>query len=157
VFLLEFREFSLMAETRFRWLLCAVDQASSGLVDVFSEWVKNRRAQHAELSGRELRKYYRESRFVADFVSFLKTHPAGDATAVKMLMEFEEAFTGAPAPAELSEEAGQELAAGGALELSDVPVRRDRGRVIDVSFSLERVIDAVKNQQEPVLDSGPCF
>jgi hypothetical protein len=157
-FLLEFREFTLMAETRFRWLLCAVDQASSGgLVDVFSEWWKARKIQHSELFGRELRMYYRQSRFVAEFISFLKTHPAGNPTAVKNLMEFEEAFNDAPAPAELSEEAWQELASGEILKLSDVPVRRDRGRVVELNCNLEQVIDAVKDQREPVPDSRSCF
>jgi radical SAM superfamily enzyme YgiQ (UPF0313 family) len=146
--LLELREFARMAEARFRWLLGAADQATDGMLDIFFEWKKAREVLHPGLSGQSLRRYYRDMQFVEDFVSFLRTLPASSDPAVSRLMEFEESV----ARASSAQEAPcgvAELDADEELEPSDIPCRRDLGKIVEVSFDLQLAIDAVKQRQAP--------
>ena len=155
--LLEIREFMLMATLRFRWLLGAVDQATSGILDVFVEWSEQRRSMHPSLAGSDMRQYYRTPQFRLDFIEFLAKHSVGSDSKVRVLLEFEEAVTRSR-PAKSSLPAGAiKLDCKSQLDWSDIPIREGQSRVIELSCELQSVIDAVQECREPNWENGPHF
>jgi hypothetical protein len=76
--LFELREFMLMALARFRWILVAIDQNSSGILDIFAAWREHRLQARPQLGPSDLRQYYRTDDFRADFVSFVRTQKVGE-------------------------------------------------------------------------------
>lgn len=155
--LLELREFALMAETRFRWLLGAAERAAGGMLDVFSEWLKLRQFLYPEYTGQALRCYYRSMRFVQDFVSFLRAQPASLDPTVDRLMTFEETLAAASCAPKCPAPGREKVAGDNGIEESDIPWRLDQSRVLDLDFDLRQVIDAVKQQCAPKVEAGSHF
>jgi hypothetical protein len=155
--LLEIREFSLMAVYRFRWLLGAADQATTGMLDVFLEWVRRREELYPALAGSDLRHYYRTPQFARDLAAFLRAHTAGADPVLKVFLDFEDSLalelsrdTALPPDAVL-------VAQGQTLDWSDIPVRKNRARVVELTREYQQAIDAVKHRSRPVWEPGPHF
>jgi hypothetical protein len=153
--LLELREFTLMAEQRFRWLLGAADQAGAGILEIFLEWVERREALYPALAGPNLRHYYRTPQFSRDFVAFLHGHAVGTNEVLKVFLEYEDAVAEAQPPdgSQLSQATLRSKEEG--LDWSDVPIRKDQSRVVELSRALEGAIDAVKSRLVHGWDSDP--
>lgn len=147
-FVLELREFMLMAEYRFRWLLGAVDQASAGILDVFENWLTRREELHPGLSGPDLRQYYRTPSFPLEFRDFLRTNACYGDPLVQCLTEFEDAASLAEPPQDMAQRGSRELNPGVSLEDTYVPVRTHRSRVVQLRFDLERAIEATQKDTQ---------
>jgi radical SAM superfamily enzyme YgiQ (UPF0313 family) len=155
--LLELREFTLMAEMRFRWLLGAADQAGAGILDLFTDWVELRDTLYPRLAGSDLRHYYRTPRFLRDFIAFLRSHAVGTNEALKLFLEYEDAVSCAQSPqSPQSPRSSRPLRRNDkeTLDWSDIPVRKNQSRVIELSRGLDEAIDAVMNCQEPEWETG---
>jgi radical SAM superfamily enzyme YgiQ (UPF0313 family) len=152
--LLELREFMLMAELRFRWLLGAADQAGDGILSVFFGWVERRKTLYPGLAGSNLRQYYRTPKFGRDFVDSLRGQRVAADELVKAFMEYEDVVAAASCP-DFSLISGMRRGKGEPLDWSDIPIRSDQSRVIKLSHALEEAIEAVKHMRAPQWDLGP--
>jgi biotin synthase-like enzyme len=155
--LLELREFALMATARFRWLLGAVDQATTGVLDIFLDWEQKRQALYPSLVGSQMRHYYRTPQFRLEFTTFLRGHTAGANPVVKTFLDFEDATVQAQSPGGSLCSVANKLERGSQLDWSDLPVREDQSRVIQLSCELQQVIEAVMECREPNWVYGPHF
>jgi radical SAM superfamily enzyme YgiQ (UPF0313 family) len=155
--LLELREFTLMAELRFRWLMGAADQASTGILDLFFDWAERREALYPALAGPDLRHYYRTPQFPLDFIAFLRSHSVGETTVLKAFLDFEDALSLAQSPDASRLSRVVRLDLGEAMDWSDIPIRNENSRVIQLTYELEKAIDAVRNRQEPEWENGLYF
>jgi radical SAM superfamily enzyme YgiQ (UPF0313 family) len=154
--LIELREFALMALSRFRWLLCALDQASPGFLDFFDQWRAHRVSLHPALSGSDLRHYYRTEQFRDDFLEFLRGHLLSTTDTVAALLDYHEALRLSHRNKIQLLRAGQ-LPTGARLRWTDIPVRKESIRVVELAYDLQLVIDALKQRAAPVWDRGPHF
>jgi hypothetical protein len=141
--LIELREFMLIARFRSRWLLVAADQAASGILDLFVEWVQYRKSLFPGPTGSELRHYYRTLKFYMDFLAFLRGHRAGQEAKVKVLVDFYERLIAAPDPDLSRISRAIKLEEGEPMAPGDIPVRTYHSRVVELSADLEATIDAV--------------
>ena len=140
-YLLELREFLLMAPVRLRWLMIALHQTTSGMFDVFSAWREHRMQSRPGLQGWELRAYYMLAEARDEFVGFVLEHFGADiAPSVECLARFYEALaeartleTGAP-EGELTP-----LFAG-----NDIPVRAPHIHVVQLDWDVQGVINSLK-------------
>ena len=155
--LMELREFSRLAEARFRWLLGAVDQVTGGVLDFFLEWIPERERLYPAMAGSDLRHYYRTPQFASDFTAFLRNHPAGDHSLVKVFLDFEDALSLALSPDRSLVANSVRLRAGQALEWSDIPIRIRRSRVVELPSALESAIEAVKAWREHQCERGTHY
>jgi hypothetical protein len=146
--LLELREFLPMATYRFRWLLGAADQATTGILDLFVEWVDQRKSILPVAPGPDLRHYYRTPAFQKDFIRFLRRHRAGKNPKVKALVDFYERLAAAIAPDEYRVARAVELRDTEGMSMSDLAIRKHRSRMVELAAELEVVIDAVKTCRE---------
>jgi len=77
-FLLEMREFLLMAPVRLRWLFVAIHQSTAlragGMFECFSAWRAHRIRIRPDLRGWDLRAYYMRDEARMDFVHFVLEH-----------------------------------------------------------------------------------
>jgi radical SAM superfamily enzyme YgiQ (UPF0313 family) len=154
VYLLELREFTLMATARFRWLLVAIDQNSKGIVDFFLEWRQFRRRKHPELEGLMLRQYYRSDRFQTEFLSFVRSHPVSTAFCVEALLDYEAC---AKRPASCAKPEGRSLTRDTKPRRCDIPVRKTNMAVLKLNYDMQRIIDALKSGSEPACNRGAHF
>jgi radical SAM superfamily enzyme YgiQ (UPF0313 family) len=155
--LLELREFALMGVEHFRWLLVALDQVTTGMLDVFSEWRQRRLYLWPGLDGFEIRRYYRSKTFRTDFLHFAREHPAGNNPVVQTFLEYEDAMRFGAASDGATTPVGVSLPPGSALWWTDIPVRTKRSRVIELPCDIERVIDALRQRTEPEWVHGHYF
>lgn len=155
-YLSELREFTLMAVERFRWLLTAVDQATTGILDFFEQWRSHRARLRAEFRGLELRHYYRTQDFQRDFLSFVGEHEVAEKPAVAALLDYERESRRATAEP-ISFQKGEVVPNGSALQPTDRPRRKDRVTVIELTCDIQFVVDALKARAEPVRRSGSHF
>jgi hypothetical protein len=146
--LLELREFLPMATYRFRWLLGAADQATTGILDLFVEWVDHRKSILPVAVGPDLRHYYRTPAFQKDFIHFLRRHRAGKNPKLKALADFYERLAAATSPDECRVAHAVELRDTEAVSMFDIAIRKHRSRVVELAADLEVVIDAVKTCRE---------
>jgi len=142
--LLELREFTLMANHGLRWLLGAADQACSGILELFVEWVDYRKAVFPAQIGPDLRHYYRTPDFQKDFIAFLRQHPAGLDTKVELLNRFYRDLLHAPSPDASRLTNAVELPDNIQLHPDDVPVRSYESRIVELASDLDAVIEAVQ-------------
>ena len=155
--LLELREFALMGVEHFRWLLVAFDQATTGMLDLFSEWRQRRLYLWPGLNGFEIRRYYRSKTFRTDFLHFAREHPTSKNPVVQTFLEYEDAMQlaassdGAVTPVRVP------LPSGSALWWTDIPVRKKRSRVIELPCDIQRVVDALRHRTEPEWVRGHHF
>jgi radical SAM superfamily enzyme YgiQ (UPF0313 family) len=155
--LLELREFSLMGVEQFRWLLVALDQVTSGMLDFFSEWRERRLYLRPELGGFELRRYYRTATFRTEFLHFVRQHPAGKNPVVETFLEYEDAMRVEASWDDAVTPAGVPLLPGATLWWTDIPVRGKQSRVIELACDIERVVSALRLQTEPAWVRGLHF
>jgi Radical SAM superfamily/B12 binding domain len=153
----ELREFALMGAARLRWLLTAIDQNTSGMVDFFLPWRNFRLQKRPELAGFELRHYYRTETFQTDFVSFVRSHEAGRAPTVKALLDYEDAIRRAHLADRRMSPVGKPLAPGAALRRSDRPLTKKRVSVIELSYDIQTIVDSLRLRSKLVWERGPHF
>jgi len=154
--LFELREFTLMGLARLRWLLVAIDQTASGMLDFFWTWRKHRLRIRPQLGPSDLRHYYRTDDFRADFVAFVRTRKAGRAPAVKALLDYEDALRRSAADTRTLP-AGDRLVPASILQPDDVPVRGSRIVAFELTHDVQRVVDALKLRHKLVRSRGRHF
>jgi radical SAM superfamily enzyme YgiQ (UPF0313 family) len=156
-YLIELREFALMAVERFRWLLVAVDQATSGILDFFGQWQIHRCWLRPALTGPELRHYYRTENFQGDFLSFVSEHGAAKRPAVAALLDYERGRRRTDTAESTSAPCGEVVPHGNVLRPADRPRRKERVTVIELAYDVQSIVDALKVRAEPVWKRGPHF
>jgi len=155
--LLELREFALNGVGHFRWLFCAIDQNDCPLYDLFLLWQKHRIKMHPLQNGPELKRYYNSSNFRTDFLGFVESNLPAKSRVVAALLEFEAAWSslsGSSARAPIAVETSHD---GAAIHMADFPVRSAGMNLIKLSFDLQRVINAVKHEVQPVWEAGSHY
>jgi radical SAM superfamily enzyme YgiQ (UPF0313 family) len=156
-FLLELREFLFMAEDRFRWLLGAVDQATSGILDVVAAWMDYRKSVFSTAIGHDLRRYYQTTAFRCDFFDFLRSHDAGRDPKVSALLDFYERLDMSRPPEECLLSDTVELESCETMDPADIAVRNYYSRLVKLDADLEAVIEAVKTRQTYEPDAKKHF
>jgi len=154
--LIELREFALIAVERFRWLLCALDRTTTDFLAFFEEWRAHRTSLRPALPGSDLRHYYRTEQFRDDFLAFTRGHQLGGTKMVAALLDYHEAVRSSKrkepeAPAESA------VRAGSRLHWTDIPVWAKHTRVVELSFDLQLLIDALKHGGAPIWKRGQHF
>ena len=155
--LIELREFTLMAEFRFRWLFNAADQAATGILDLFVDWLEYRKCHVSLAIGPDLRHYYRTQESNRDFIAFLRSHLAGRDAKVKVFIDFYDRLACAPAPDESLIADAVEVEDSEPMNMADIAVRKYQSRVVELSADLEIAIEAVKQCREYEAGSGQRF
>jgi len=153
----ELWEFMLMATARFRWLLVALDQSTSGILDFFMAWREHRLRLRPNLGPSDLRHYYRTHDFRADFVAFVRAQEAVRAPAVKALLDYEDALRHSAAAVRRIMPAGDRLTQGSTLLPDDIPVRCNRTVIFELAHHIQRVVDALKLRKKPGRSQGTHF
>src|SRR6266550_7306957 len=155
--LFELREFTLMGLARFRWILVAIDQSTSGILDTFIAWREHRLQIRPDLAPSDLRHYYRTDDFRADFASFVRTQKVGKAPAVKALLDYQDSLRCNATTDTRTIPDGDLLSPGNTLGPEDIPVRRNRTVVFELAHDIQRIIDALKLQNKPVQSRSRHF
>jgi radical SAM superfamily enzyme YgiQ (UPF0313 family) len=154
-YLLELREFLLMAPVRLRWLLIALHQTTSGMFDVFSAWRKHRIQLRPGLQGWGLRTYYMLAEARTEFARFVLGHfGVSVSPAVECLARFYEAL----AESKAVETCISEGELTPRLAATDVPVRAPNICVLQFDWDVQGVINNLK-RGEPAnsVDRSPRF
>jgi len=146
--LLEFREFTLNAVKRFRWLVVAIDQNTSGIADFFLAWRECRLALHPGMKGSDLRRYYRTEEFRSCFVRFVGQHPAARCAPVQTFIKFDEAVADATSADKAVDPRGSPVAPGSKLWWSDIAVKRSGTTLIEFLGDIQAVIDGLRFRSE---------
>lgn len=146
-----------MGLARFRWMLLAIHQSTSGILDFFTTWRGHRLRILPALGPSDLRQYYRTDNFRIDFADFVRTHKAGKTPAVKALLDYEDALGRSAAADTRTVPAGDLLLPGASLGPNDMPVRGNRILVFELAHDIQRIVDALKLQQKPVQFRGRYF
>jgi radical SAM superfamily enzyme YgiQ (UPF0313 family) len=155
--LIELREFALMALVRFRWLLCALEQASDDFLTFFEQWRAQRLTLHAALGGPDLRHYYRTEQFRDDFLGFARGHELGKTESVAALLDYQDALRLSSSRNKTEPSGCDVVPIGARLQWTDIPVRKQHTRVVELGYDLQLLIDALKRCAAPVWDRGPHF
>lgn len=155
--LLELREFTLMGTERFRWVLAAVDQATSGILHFFLEWREYRLQLRPALDGAQLRHYYRTDNFQTEFLSFVRAQEACKFPAVVGLLDYEDALRRADSADPRTSPCGDLVPLGTALRRSDKPLRKKRVIVVELTYDIQCIVDALKFRAKPLWKRGPHF
>ena len=154
---LEMVEFFSVGVVRFRWLLSAIDQATSNMLDFFFEWREFRLQVRPGLVGTQLRNYYRIREFHGDFVSFVAVHEVSGNEAVNAFLELETAMLRRAMQPNVPRPAGEVLLAGSELWSTDVPLVMPQARVVELNCNIQLVVEGVKRRSEPIWLRGPHF
>ena len=155
--LLELREFMLIGVARFRWVLTAIDQNTAGILDFFLEWREFRLQIRPSLEGSDLRCYYRTDTFRAEFLSFVRSHGAGSTAAVEAMLDYEDIVRRTASANEGTSPVRDPVARGTALMWSDKPLRKKRIVLIELTYDIQGIVDALKLRSEPVWERGRYF
>jgi radical SAM superfamily enzyme YgiQ (UPF0313 family) len=152
--LLELREFLLMAGARMRWLLAALHQSSSGILDVFCEWRMHRLKLRPELKGGDLRHYYRLSVFRKEFVEFLRCRLSKwPALTVRAFVDYEEALADSITEEEVGDRLSETVPMDSPLRWTDLPTRCAQVYVFELRWDLQAIIKCLQRQEEPTPDT----
>jgi len=127
------------------------------MLDFFSEWRQRRLYLWPGLDGFEIRSYYRSKTFKTDFLHFVHEHPAGKNPIVQTFLEYENAMRLGASPDGAVTPMGVPLPPGSALWWTDIPVRKQRSRVIELRCDIQRVVDALRHRTEPEWIRGHYF
>lgn len=155
--LLELREFVLMGTARFSWLLTAVDQATTGILDFFSQWRGYRLQLRPALVGSDLRHYYRTDSFQAEFLAFVRAHDVAKTSAVKALLDCEDSLRSASSAHSRPRPHGDLVPPGSTLLTSDLPVAKKSAVVLELPYDLQSILDALKLRTKPDSVRGQHF
>jgi hypothetical protein len=155
--LLELREFALMGTARFSWLLTGVDQATTGILDFFSQWREYRLHLRPGLVGSDLRHYYRTDSFQVEFLAFVRAHEVAKTTAVKALLDCEDSLRSASSADSRLRPRGDLVPLGSTLSTSDLPVTKKSAVVLELPYDIQSIVDALKLRTKPVSLRGQHF
>jgi hypothetical protein len=151
---LELREFLRYGETRMRWLLVALHQSSSGILDIFSDWRAYRMRLHPEVSGLGLRHYHMLHLFVEEFTRFVRERLADfESPAVEALLTYHEKLIDAKTRDGALPRSG--IPAPSLLQSTDIPIRAPETHVIELDWDIQEVIEALKRAEPVRLDRNP--
>jgi radical SAM superfamily enzyme YgiQ (UPF0313 family) len=153
--LMELRELMVAAVGRFRWLLCAIEQATTDFLTFFFEWRMVRQRERPGLAGGELRHYYRTGEFVRDFLGFVRRHEVGQTLLSGVFLDWAEALCSPPSIRPSA--AARPLSGRQALQWTDLAVRESCLRLVQVSMEIEHAIKAIQQRSEPGRANGPYF
>jgi radical SAM superfamily enzyme YgiQ (UPF0313 family) len=154
--LFELREFSLIGVERFRWLLCAVHQTTTDIFSCFLEWREHRISLQPTLEGPGLRLYYRTPQFRDDFLGFLRARLPIASEAVEALLEYEGAVNRAVSFTQ-PDGSAEKVPGEAVLRWSDIPSIRSDMELIELSFDISEVIQALKLRTKARFVRGPHF
>jgi radical SAM superfamily enzyme YgiQ (UPF0313 family) len=145
--LMELAEFLSMVRKKLRWLLVALWQRRSGILDVFRAWREHRMALHPDMDGGSLRHYYTLDTSRNEFVAFVRERMAefGDA-AVEVLVAYEETLAQSVSSAPARPEGPP---VSGRILLTGIPVRVHGLHVIELDWDIQGVVDALKRVTPP--------
>ncbi|MGA7410068.1 MAG: radical SAM protein, partial [Bryobacteraceae bacterium] len=138
----ELAEFLPMCRRKVRWLLVALHQRCSDILQFFHAWRQHRIALHPDMGGGSLRLYYVRDTSKHELVAFLRERLAEfDNAAVEALVTYQEVLSRAVdcAPAQ---PAGP--AVSGRVRGSSLPVRASGLHVIELNFDIQNVVDSLK-------------
>jgi radical SAM superfamily enzyme YgiQ (UPF0313 family) len=148
--LLEFREFLTVAVECFRWLMCAIDQNVSDMLQFYFEWRTHRVSLRPALVGSVLRHYYVGMDFRSDFLDFVRLHDAGKKQIVAALLAAEDVLKQST---RMLIRSGQIVNPGQPLYWSDVPSSSKFTDVVELQFNLQKIIDQLKSRTELPIQS----
>lgn len=155
-YLLELREFSLLARSRVRWLMVALHCNGSDMLDVFSAWRKHRMQVRPGLHGWELRSYYMRDAARPEFAGFVCEYfSSAIPPAVECLATFYQALASTKTAETF--QYGEEFTTL-SLTGSDIPVRAPGILVLQFDWDVQGVIDCLKRGDPvSVVDRSPRF
>lgn len=154
--LLELREFALNAFSHFRWLLCAIDQTSYELFDLFLLWQKYRTKVQPIPVGPEMKRYYNSPSFRSDFLCFVQRSSAAENQLVRAFLEFEAAWSSLSHVTHTTD-TPKAVSDVRAIRDTDILVRTSGTNLIELSSDIQSVINALKCGTEPVWVLGPHY
>jgi radical SAM superfamily enzyme YgiQ (UPF0313 family) len=155
--LLELREFMLLGAERFRWLLVAIGQASSDILNFIEQWRAYRMRVAPGLRGPALRQFYRCADFVRTFKSFLESHPVGTNDVVKACLEFYHSFDHKLMKSETIPTNEFLLPAGSRICWSDRPVKASNIGIFSVSCDMQKIVELLKTNNRCGWERDPHF
>jgi hypothetical protein len=155
--ILELREFALNSVEHFRWLLSAIDQTTRDILGFFLGWRNYRLRTRSGLRGLDLRRYYRTGDFRRDFISFVQSNPAADSEIVQIFLEYTDALRYSKLGITPTGQITEPITSQDRLRWSDIPVRSNDISLVELSCDIQRVIDGLKLQIEPVWERGSHF
>ena len=155
--ILELREFALNTLERFRWLMVAIDQSTTGIEDFFVEWRAHRIVLRREIKGTALRHYYRASEFRTDFQIFVRQHSAAKHPAVRALLDFEDAIRESAFTDKSKTPFGCLVSPRCGLRWSDISVKEERTILIELSHDIQTIIQGLRFRRESVSSLGRHF
>jgi Radical SAM superfamily len=144
--ILELREFLLMGLVRIRWLLVALHERGTGILDVFLAWRKHREELHPEMKGGAMRRYYTRDVSRDEFLSFI----AGRLTefgspAVCALFDYYQAYLKATGREHLVPPRGDLVT--GPFAPEDVPHCKPGIFVFELETDIQEVIECLKRDE----------
>jgi hypothetical protein len=140
--LLELREFLLMGSVRLRWLLVALHQRGSGILDVFRAWRERRMALHPDMNGGGLRHYYTLDTSRNELVAFLRERMVElGNSSVEALVAYHETLAQAVANAPARPKGSR---FSGPIVSTNIPVCAPGLHVIELDWDVQGVIDSLK-------------
>jgi hypothetical protein len=156
--LLELREFMLLGTERFRWLLVAIGEASSDILNFIDQWREYRMRVAPGLRGPALRQFYRCADFVTTFRSFLESHPVGTDDVVKVCLEFYGRFDHGKLMTSETVPANEFLLpAGSRVHWSDRPVKASNIGMLSMSCDMQEIVDLLKTNKRRCWKRNPHF
>jgi hypothetical protein len=151
----EFMEFLSLGERRMRWLLTALHQNSTGILEVFFDWQKRRMETHPQLNRSGLRHYYRSRAFGDDFLIFARERfMSVQIPVVDALLAFYQT---------LSRESARDalLPRGrlvtGRVSSKDIPVRVKNLHILELDWDIQHAIESLKHAAPRPQLRGPKF
>ena len=166
--LFELREFLTASVTRFRWLLCAVGQATD-LLAFHAGWRAWRATHRPGLLGGDLRLYYLGRRFHGDFIQYLDTTDLPDGPALRGLLRAEETLylaegnrtssqipPSGPHPPTAQAQSTDALSPSDRLSRTDVPRTLATTHTVELEHRLEDLIRSIGSCSAPP-SSSPAF
>ena len=155
--LFELREFAQMGVERFRWLLAAIHQTTENIFSLFLKWRNFRLSIRPVLEGPELRQYYRTPQFRIDFLAFVHARLSEANELVGAFLEYEEAMSRDQPVCTQPDSFAEKVPQGAALRWTDIPNTKSDMGVIELSYDMREVIEAVKLGATPGFAPGPHF
>jgi radical SAM superfamily enzyme YgiQ (UPF0313 family) len=153
--LFELREFMSMAIERFRWLLCAIDEAMD-MLQFHDEWRAWRIARRGDLIGSDLRRFYAGNNFCGDFLQFMGNHRLMEMPAISSLVRAEDTMRVAGETWKSVQREAAPAAVGEPLQLDDTPHSGMGTRTLELEYRLEEIVRSVAARRAPE-PQGPAF
>jgi hypothetical protein len=95
-----------------------------------------------------MRRYYRSQTFRTDFLRFAREHPAGKHPLVQTWLEYEDAMRQGASSGNAATPRGIPLALGSELWWTDIPLRKQGSRMIELPCDIQGAVDALRHRSE---------